>query len=300
VLSAGTFGASGVFASALISSGWSPAAAAIARLAGSAIVLAVPAVLQLHGRWSLLRREAGRVLTFGLVAIAGNQLCYFNAIESIPIGLAVLLEYLGVVLVVGWLWLARGHRPGWLTVAGTATAITGLVFFAGLAEASQLSPIGLMWGFLQAVGLAVYFVLSAAVRETEETLPALVLAWAGLCVGGLSLALAGWGGAVPVTATASDVDLFHRHVSWIVPVLELSLASGAIAYVVGVAAARRLGAKLASFIGMAEILFAVMYAWLLLGQLPSAAEFAGGAFLLTGVVLVRVDENRRDARPTEA
>ncbi len=35
----------------------------------------------------------------------------FNAIESIPIGLAV-LEYLGVVLVVGWLWVVRGQRPG--------------------------------------------------------------------------------------------------------------------------------------------------------------------------------------------
>jgi threonine/homoserine efflux transporter RhtA len=50
---------------------------------------------------ALLRREAGRVVLYGLVAIAGGQLCYFNAIESVPIGLAVLLEYLGVVLVVG-------------------------------------------------------------------------------------------------------------------------------------------------------------------------------------------------------
>ena len=68
-----------------------------------------------------------------------------------------------------------------------------------------------------------------------------------------------------------------------------------IAYVAGIAAARRLGAKLASFIGMAEVFFAVLYAWLLLGQLPSPLEFAGGAFMLAGVVLVRVDETRRSA-----
>jgi len=98
VLSAGTFGLSGIFASALISAGWSPAAAALARLGGGAILLAVPAVMQLRGRWVLLRREAGKVVIYGLVAIAGGQLFYFNAIESIPIGLAVLLEYLGVVL----------------------------------------------------------------------------------------------------------------------------------------------------------------------------------------------------------
>ena len=85
---------------------------AIARLGGSAVLLAVPAVLQLRGRWALLRRQAGTVVVYGVVAIAGGQLCYFNAIESIPIGLAVLLEYLGVVLIVGWLWAVRGQRPG--------------------------------------------------------------------------------------------------------------------------------------------------------------------------------------------
>jgi hypothetical protein len=71
---------SGIFASAVISAGWSPAAAAMARLGGGAFLLAVPAVVQLRGRWVLLRREAGRVVIYGLVAIAGGQLFYFNAI----------------------------------------------------------------------------------------------------------------------------------------------------------------------------------------------------------------------------
>ena len=73
VLSAGTFGLSGIFASALISAGRSPAAAAMARLGGGAFLLAVPAVVQLRGRWVLLRREAGRIVLYGLVAIAGGQ-----------------------------------------------------------------------------------------------------------------------------------------------------------------------------------------------------------------------------------
>jgi threonine/homoserine efflux transporter RhtA len=75
------------------------------------------ALVQLRGRLSLLGREAGKVAIYGLVAIAGGQLFYFNAIESIPIGLAVLVEYPGVALVVGWLWAVRGQRPGRLTVA---------------------------------------------------------------------------------------------------------------------------------------------------------------------------------------
>jgi hypothetical protein len=54
----------------------------------SAFLLAIPAVVPLRGRWGLLRQGAGRVMIFGLVAMAGGQLFYFNAIESIPIGWA--------------------------------------------------------------------------------------------------------------------------------------------------------------------------------------------------------------------
>jgi drug/metabolite transporter (DMT)-like permease len=250
-------------------------------------------VVQLRGRWVLLRREAGKVVIYGLVAIAGGQLFYFNAIESIPIGLAVLLEYLGVVLVVGWLWAVCGQRPGRLTVAGVVTAIAGLALLVDLAGSAQLSPAGIVWGLGEAVSLAVYFLLSAATGEA--VLPPLVMAWGGLCTGTVFLAVAGGTGVLHLSAHASDVELLHRHISWIVSVLELSLVSAVIAYVAGIAAARRLGARLASFTGMAEVFFAVLYAWLLLGQTPSTLEFTGGAFMLGGVILVRIDETKRSA-----
>jgi drug/metabolite transporter (DMT)-like permease len=290
VLSAGTFGSSGVFASALISTGWSPAATAIARLGVAAVLLTVPAVLQLRGRWGLLRRSAGTVLSYGLVAIAGGQLCYFNAIESIPVGLATMLEYLGVVIIVGWLWVSRGQRPRWPTMTGVAAALAGLALLAGLATSARLSPAGIIWGLLDAVCLAVYYLLSAADRE--QPLPPLALAWGGLVTGTVVLALAGAAGAVPLAAHAGDVGLLHHQVSWIVPVLELSLVSTAVAFIAGISAARRLGAKLASFIGLAEVAFAVVYAWLLLGQVPAGTEFAGGVLMLAGVILVRADETR--------
>jgi drug/metabolite transporter (DMT)-like permease len=256
------------------------------------VLLTVPAVVQLRGRWALLRRAAGRVVIYGL-AIACGQLFYFNAIESIPIGLAVLLEYLGVVLVVGWLWVVRGQRPGGLTVAGVVAAIAGLAFVADLAGTSQLSPTGIMWGLGEAICLAAYFLLSAAAGEA--VLPPLVMAWGGLSISAVFLAAASGTGMLQVTANAGDAELLHRDVSWIVPVLELSFVAAVIAYVAGIAAARRLGAKLASFTGIAEVFFAVLYAWLLLGQLPSHMEFAGGAFMLAGVLLVRVDETKRCA-----
>ena len=291
VLSAATFGTSGTFGSSLIAAGWSPAAAVIARIAVAAVILTVPALLQLRGRWGLLRRGAGQAAAYGLVAVAGAQLFYFSAIQRMPVGVALLMEYLAVVLVVGWLWLRHGQRPRRLTAIGGAAAIIGLVLVLNLTGSARLSPIGVMWGLLAAVGLAVYFLLSAA--EQAEPLPPIVMAWAGMCTGAAALAVLGGLGLMPISHRTGDVVFLGHRVSWIVPVLGLSLVAAVIAYVAGIGAARRLGAKLASFIGLAEVLFAIAFAWLLLGQLPSPVQFAGGAFILAGVTCVRVDELRR-------
>jgi drug/metabolite transporter (DMT)-like permease len=293
VLSAATFGTSGTFGSSLIVAGWSPAAAVIARIAVAAVILTIPALLQLRGRWALLRRGAGQAASYGLIAVAGCQLFFFSAVQRMPVGVALMLEYLAVVLVVGWLWLRHGQRPRRFTVAGGATAITGLVLVLNLTGAAHIDPLGVVWALLAAVGLAAYFLLSAA--DQAEPVPPMVMAWAGMCVAAAVLAVLGWARVLPMTASTGDVQLLGRQVSWIVPLLGLSLLASVIAYVAGIGAARRLGAKLASFIGMAEVLFAILFAWLLLGQLPSGTQFLGGVFILAGVTLVRADELRRGA-----
>ena len=297
MLSAATFSTSGTFASSLIRAGWSPAAAVIIRIALAALMLTAPAVAQLRGRWRRLRRAAPRVAAYGLIAVAGCQLFYFNALARVPVGVALLLEYLGTVLVVGWLWLRHGERPRRLTVIGTVSAVAGLIMVLGLAGSARINLIGVMWGLLAAVGLAVYFVLSAS---ADEPLPPIVMAWGGMCVGAAALGVLGAAGALRVHLNAADVGFLGHRVSWIVPVLGLSLVAAVVAYVAGIGAARRLGAKLASFIGMAEVLFAILFAWLLLGQLPTPVQFLGGAFILAGIVLVRASDLRTGAPPTTA
>jgi len=117
-----------------------------------------------------------------------------------------------------------------------------------------------------------------------------VMTWGAMIVGGAVLGLGGLAGALPLRFAGADVTLYGHHVSWVVSVLGLSVVASAFAYVAGVGAARRLGAKLGSFVGMAEILFAVLFAWVLLHQMPTAMQFAGGGLILAGVVLVRLDE----------
>ena len=298
LVSAAAFGTSGTFAAALIGAGWSPGAAVLTRIAVAALILTIPAVLRLRGQWALLRRGAGRVAAYGLIAVAGAQWCYFNAVARIPVGVAILLEYLGVVLVVGWLWLRHGQRPQRLTIIGGVAAIAGLAMVLNLAGTAGINPVGVLWALGGAVGLATFFVLSAG--DEQEPLPPLVMTWAGMCVGTATLAVMAGTGLMPLTASAGDVHVFGHQVSWIVPVLGLSLVAAVISYIAGIGAARRLGARLASFIGMAEVLFAILFAWLLLGQLPTPVQFVGGGFIMAGVAMVRLGELRGYPPPSGA
>jgi drug/metabolite transporter (DMT)-like permease len=289
LLSAASFGTSGSFAASLLQAGWTPGAAVTVRVLVAALVLTVPALLQLRGRGWLLRRSARTLMIYGIAAVAGAQLCFFMAVQHLSVAVALLLEYSGALLVVGYLWLRRGQRPGLLTVCGAGVAVAGLGLVLELLSNAELDPVGVLWGLGAAVGLATYFVLSA---ESEDVLPPLVVAWGGLGVGGAALALAGAAGVLPLAAPRTDVTLLETQVSWLVPVIGLALVAAVVAYVTGIAGARLLGAKVASFVGLTEVLFAVVFAWVLLGQSLGAVQLTGGALVLLGIALVRVDELR--------
>ena len=287
VLSAATFGTSGSFASSLMAVGWTPAAAVTTRVGLAALLLTVPALLQLRGRWAQLRRSLPAVLGYGVFAVGGAQLFFFNAVEHLSVGVALLLEYSGTLLVVAWVWLVHGHRPRRLTVAGGAVAIVGLVLVLDLTGAQRVDVVGVLWGLAAATGLAVYFVLSS---DTEDRVPPIAMAWSGLTIGAVILLVAGLAHVVPMHASTADADFAGHRTSFLVPVIGLSLVAAVVAYSAGIGAARRLGARLASFVGLAEVLFAVLFAWLLLAQRPNLVQAVGGAVVLIGIALVKAGE----------
>ena len=285
--SALTFGTSGAFARGLLEAGWSPAAAVTWRAGVATLLLAVPACLAMRGRWHLLRSGWRTIALFGVVAVATTQLAYFQAVQHVSVGVALLLEYLGVVLVVGWLWLRHGQRPRPLSVAGGALALVGLVGVLDVVGGAQVSLPGVLWGLVAAVGLATYFVVSA---DDRSGIPPVALAAAGMLTGAVTLGLAGAVGVVDMQMTTADVTLAGRAVPWWALILGLGMISTAFAYSLGIGAARALGSKVASFVGLTEVLFAVLIAWLLLGQLPTPVQLVGGALILAGVVAVKLDE----------
>src|SRR4051794_26810636 len=230
VLSAATFGTSGTFAAALLAAGWSPAAAVTTRIGVAAAVLTVPALITLRGRWHLLRANVAVIAAYGLIAVAGCQLFYFNAVDHLSVGVALLLEYSGTLLVVLWVWLRHGQRPRRLTLLGGAVALAGLVLVLDLTGEQRVDLVGVLWGLGAAAGLAFYFVLSA---HTDETLPPMVMAWAGMAVGAVMLLGAGAVGIVSIHATTRDADFAGTRTSWVVPIVGLSLVAAVIAYCAG-------------------------------------------------------------------
>lgn len=292
VVSASSFALSGSLARGLMDAGWSSAAAVAVRIMLGAAVLTPVALVQLRGRWSLLRRNLPLVTAYGLIAVAGCQLAYFNAVAHLQVGVALLIEYTAPVPVVAWMWLRHGQRPGRLTVLGALVGAAGLVLVLDLLWGVQASLVGILWALGAMAGAAVYFVLSS---HDDNGLPGTVLATAGLLIGSIALLVAGLVGILPMTASTAPVQFAAATVPWWLPVLGLGVVSAAVAYVTGIAATRRLGSRLASFVALLEVVTAMVIAWLLLGELPRGIQVLGGAMVLLGIVVVKLGERRRRA-----
>ena len=291
LVSAAAFATSGPFAKSLLVADWAPGSVVTLRITLAALVLLVPTLLAMRGRWAALRRNAWGVVGYGLTGVAGCQLAYFHAVSHLSVGVALLLEYLAPVLIVLWLWGRHGQTPRRLTVLGVGLAVIGLLLVLDvLGGGATVSLVGVLWGLGAAVCLVLYFLLAAHV---DDDVPALGLAGGGLVVGAAALWVAGLSGLVDTTTGSQEVVLGGVVVPWWVPILVIALVAAAFAYVTGIVAVRLLGPKVASFVALTEVLFAVLFAWIVLAELPAPVQLLGGALIVAGVVAVRADEARR-------
>jgi drug/metabolite transporter (DMT)-like permease len=289
LLSASSFALSGPMARGLMEAGWTPAAAVAVRILVGSAVLAPLAVVQLRGRWRQLRRHLPLLLLYGLVPVAGTQLAYFNAVARMPVAVALLIEYTAPLAVVGWLWLRHRQRPAAATVVGAVVGTAGLLLVLGVGSDVGANAVGVAWALAAMLGAAFYFVLSS---RTDHGLPGSVLAAGGLLVGGVALLVAGAVGIVPLAASTAPVGFAGHAVPWWALVVAFGAVTAALSYAAGIAAARRLGARLASFVALSEVVAAVVFAWLLLGEVPRSGQLLGGALILAGVVAVKLGEPR--------
>ena len=303
--SAFTFGMSGPLAKSLMSVGWSPTAAVTARLAGGALVLALAATIIKPDWLREARAHARTVVAYGLVPVAGAQLCFYNAVARLPVGVALLLEYTAPILVVGWVWATRKQAPSRSTLAGVALAIAGVTLvldvFSPATHQASIDPAGVIWGLAAAVCAACYFVMSDNVTADGSGLNSITLAAGSLVVAAVAVALLGVSGVMPLQFTGNDAVIGGVTLPWLVPVILMGVVATAIAYTLGISGVARLRPSFASLVGLAEVLFAVLTAWVLLGEGVSAVQAVGGIVVLLGLALARPARRANDdesTRPT--
>lgn len=287
LLSAATFGVSGPFAKSLIESGWSPGGAVFARVAGGALVMMVIAVATQWPRLRQVSTHTRTVLLYGVFAISGVQLCFFNAVQHLSVGVALLLEYLAPIIVIGWVWITKGARPSVQTLLGAAVALIGAAVVIDVFGSAEISAVGVAWGLAAAACLAVYFVIS---ERADGDLHPVVLAASGLTVSAVVIGALGLVGVLPLQFSASNAVVADHSVNVWLPVVVLVLVSTVIAYLTGIAAITLLGPTIGSLVALTEVLCAVVAAWILVGESVTALQSVGGAAIIAGLVLARLGQ----------
>jgi drug/metabolite transporter (DMT)-like permease len=290
LLSSAAFGTSGPFAKALIEAGWSPPLVVLLRMTGASLVLLPLALGPIRRHRRVVLANLPLVVSYGLLAVGAAQLGYFQAVQRLPVGVALLLEFLGIVLVVLVMWLISRVTPHRLTFLGIVLALAGLALVLDVLGAAPPDLVGVAWGLFSAVGLAGHFILAGR----PNPVPSIAFACLGLVTGALALGVLGLVGILPMRAGSDTVTLLGAAAPSWVAFAQLVLVAAALAYVLGIIGTRRLGSTLASFVGLTEVLFAILFAWVLLGELPRPVQLVGGGLILGGVIAVRLGEARRD------
>lgn len=288
--SSAAFGLSGALAQSLLATGWTPGAVVTARIGLAFGALLVPGWFSMRGRWGLLRGSWPMIVLYGVLAVAGCQLFYFFAVQRLSVAVALLIEYLSPIALVLLAWVLSRRRPSALTLTGATLSLLGLMLVLDVFSGFDVDALGVVFGLLAMVGSATYFLISS---RADESMPPLALATGGLGVATATLLISGAVGVLPMHTATAPVELAGHRMHWLVPVVAIALISASLAYLLGIMGTARLGSTVASFVGLSEVLFAVVWAWLLVGERPGPLQLLGGLVILVGVAAVKYDELRR-------
>ena len=289
VLAGACWALAAVLAKYAFERGVPPVRLAEARVAVALVVL-VPFLA--WRRPELLRPPPGTwpaLATFG-ACVAAVNLTYYLAIDHLPVGVAVALQYTGpaILLAVTTLLIRNADsRPGRLAWAAAALSLAGAVLVSQALEGlGGLDLPGLAAGLASAVLFAAYL-LSAERAGRRGAQPATTLAW------GFLVAVAIWAVAVPWWSWP-----LHRLADPGVAgaVVGVGLLGTLLPFALAVGAVRVISAATAGIAATSEPVFAAGFAWLLLGQHLTPAQLAGGALVVAGVVLAQLAAARSGAR----
>ncbi|MFD5544657.1 DMT family transporter [Streptomyces sp. NPDC127079] len=279
--SALAFGGSGVAAKPLIEAGLAPLHVVWLRVAGAALVMLPVAVRHRD----LPRRRPVLLAGFGLLAVAGVQACYFAAISRIPVGVALLVEYLAPALVLGWVRFVQRRPVTRAAALGVVLAAGGLACVVEVWSGLRFDALGLVLALGAACCQVGYFVL-ADHGGGDGVDPLGVIAY-GLLVGAglLTVVARPWemdwsvlGGSARMNGVGVPAVAL---LGWIV------LVATVVAYATGVLSVRRLSPQVAGVVACLEAVVATVLAWVLLGERLAVPQVVGGMVVLAGAFIAQ-------------
>jgi len=282
LLSAVAFGFSGLPAKVAYDAGFTPLQVTAVRIVLTAVVL-LAFVAPFTGLPKL--SDWRLVLGYAVLGVIGSPLLYFVAVSRIPVGVAMVLEFLAPVLVALWIRFVRRTRLPASMWWGTVLALIGLAMIAQLFDGVSFDLVGTLAGLGAAVGTAAYYLLGEhAARDGDP----MALTTGGMVVGAVLISLVSPPWALPWPAMTTSTVLGPV---WLALVL-LALVSTAFAYVAGILALKHLPSAAASVLGLVEPLVATLAAWLILGQVLTVAQIVGAVVLLAGAAIVQIASGR--------
>ncbi len=280
------FGANGSLTKLLIEGGLTATQITQFRTLGTAFIAALILLATDRRAFRLTPRQLGVMAILG-VAVAVLQSSYAAAIGLLPVGIALLLEYVAVLLVaVVAFFVFRERVKGRLWIA-IGLVLLGLVAVARPWEA-RLDPLGVVLALVAAVSLAAYFLIGE--RQVARTSPLAVAFWTTLLAGLVWLPFSGWWELDGSTFTAA-LDVGGQWGSGSLPLglaLAVTIVAGSfLPFLLSFTALKHLTATAAGVVASSEVVFAFAVAWVWLGESLDAFGLVGAVIVLAGIVLAQ-------------
>jgi drug/metabolite transporter (DMT)-like permease len=222
------------------------------------------------------RADLPWLAVFGLLGVMAVQLVYYQAIQRIPIGVALVIEYTAPLLILAY-WRARGRHVGvGLWLAGVLTLV-GCYFVVGTYDAQlrQVNALGALLATIDAVILAAYFLLAERLVHRYSS-------WALLCAGFGTASLAWSVVRPPWTLPWSELNGELG-----LDVLGVVIIATVVPYLFSVGAVRLIPAARVGLASTAEPVIAAIAAWLLIGESLQALQVLGGVIVIIGIIVAQ-------------
>lgn len=241
-----------------------------------------------RGSLRLTRAELPWLVAYGVLGVALVQWLYFLSIHRLPIGIALLIEYLGPLLVALWaryVFHERVRRRIW---AALALAIAGLAVVVEIWSGVALDGVGLLTALAGAFALAAYVLLAERGVRTRSP--------ASLSLYGFLFASLFWlfvqpAWRFPFGRTGESVSLLGnlegRHAPVWLLMLFIVVVGTMVTFFLVASALRHVSATRTGIVAMLEPVAATVVAFAWLGESFGAAQLLGGAVVLTGILLAQ-------------